>query len=128
MKHERLEVYQRAVKVNQEVRRKLLGLRMDLATKSQITRALLSITSNIAEGTARGSDAQCRQFLAYARGSVAEVISQFDVIRPERHFAMEDEDRWRQELVVISKMLSALIRRLGSVGASKKEQSAMIQE
>jgi hypothetical protein len=56
------------------------------------------------------------------------VISQFDVIRPERHFAMEDEDRWRDELVVISKMLSALIRRLGSVATCKKEQSATIRE
>lgn len=121
MKHERLEVYQRAVKVNQDVRRKLLRLQMDLATKSQITRALLSITSNIAEGTGRGSDAQCRQFLAYARGSVAEVISQFDVIRPERHFAMEDEGRWRNELVIISKMLSALIRHLSVSRTTKKE-------
>lgn len=121
MKHERLEVYQRAVKVNQDVRRKLLRLQMDLATKSQITRALLSITSNIAEGTGRGSDAQCRQFLAYARGSVAEVISQFDVIRPERHFAMEDENRWRNELVIISKMLSALIRHLSVSRTTKKE-------
>lgn len=43
---------------------------------AQCRRASISILSNIAEGTGRGSDREFRQFLYVARGSIAELESQ----------------------------------------------------
>ncbi|PYP31075.1 MAG: hypothetical protein DMD47_08045 [Gemmatimonadetes bacterium] len=47
----------------------------------QLVRAALSVTSNIAEACGRGSVAEFRQFLLYARGSAQEALSQLDIAR-----------------------------------------------
>lgn len=51
----------------------------DYGLKDQIQRAVVSIGSNIAEGFERGSNQEFIKFLSYAKGSAAEVISQFYV-------------------------------------------------
>ena len=43
---------------------------------SQMRRAAVSISSNIAEGTSRSSDADFAQFVEIAYGSLMEVVSQ----------------------------------------------------
>ena len=111
MRHERLEVYQRAVKLNHDVRKRLLRSQLDLATKGQITRAFLSITANIAEGTERHTGPDCRKFYNYAKASAAECCAHLDVIRPERHVETTVDASWRSELLAISRILGALIHK-----------------
>lgn len=48
----------------------------DWALRNQITRAVISISSNIAEGDERGTARECVHFLHIAKGSTAEVITQ----------------------------------------------------
>ncbi len=48
----------------------------DWALRNQMDRAVISVSSNIAEGFERGSDRAFASFLTIARGSVAEVRSQ----------------------------------------------------
>ena len=48
----------------------------DFALKDQMTRAAVSIASNIAEGAERGSDAEFIRFLHISKGSAAELRTQ----------------------------------------------------
>src|SRR6266516_3690782 len=51
------------------------------ARGDQLTRAALSVCSNIAEACGRGTIREFRRFLLYARGSAQELVSQLGVAR-----------------------------------------------
>ena len=73
-----LLVWQRAIDLTTEIYRlteefpksELYGL------SSQVRRAAVSVPSNIAEGSGRGTKREFRQFLLMARGSLCEVHTQ----------------------------------------------------
>jgi len=77
---------------------------------SQMRRAAVSISSNIAEGAARGSTREFVRFLHYARGSVAELETQIEIARGcglgEPPAEVDDLSR------SVGRMLNALIRSL----------------
>jgi four helix bundle protein len=56
-------------------------LKSDRGLVDQMTRAAVSVTSNIAEGFERGSRAQNVEFCFYAKGSLGELRSQVIVAR-----------------------------------------------
>jgi four helix bundle protein len=79
---------------------------------SQLRRASVSVSSNIAEGQARNTTKEFLQFLAIARGSNAEVQSQLH--RVER-LGLSDPNAIKRSLALtieISKMLNSLIATL----------------
>jgi len=74
----------------------------------QLVRAALSICSNIAEACGRGSVAEFRQFLLYARGSAQEAITHLRVagaLDPTHHRAICTLE---SRVVLISKMIGRL--------------------
>ena len=75
MSYEDLDVWKRACRLSCEIYTVLSRCR-DFGFRDQITRSGLSIPSNIAEGFERGSQKEKRQFLYYAKGSLAELKTQ----------------------------------------------------
>ncbi|VAX12737.1 hypothetical protein MNBD_GAMMA24-1613 [hydrothermal vent metagenome] len=69
---ENLEVWKRSCQLSVELYRALVDCR-DRGFKDQITRAALSIPSNIAEGYERDSRKSCVQYLRVAKGSCGEL-------------------------------------------------------
>ncbi len=78
--------------------------------RSQITRAAVSIPSNIAEGCSRSSELEYKRFLEIALGSVFELDTQLTVI--EELKLVENLENIKQLLEEEGKMLNGLISRL----------------
>jgi four helix bundle protein len=114
MTHIDLEVWKRSIKLVTDVykltssfpKQEIYGL------TSQIRRSAVSIPSNIAEGAARRSKTEFRQFLYVALGSASELETQF-IIAKELSFIEEDiVTILLKEINSISKMLLGLIKSL----------------
>ena len=81
----------------------------DVNFKSQITRAAVSVASNIAEGYERHSKKEFVYFLRIAKGSCAEVRTQLYIGREINFIPLKDADILTTESLEISKMLQGLI-------------------
>src|SRR4051812_11073128 len=77
---------------------------------SQLQRASVSITSNIAEGFARKSAKEQIQFFYTALGSVKEVQNQLLICRDLQYIATTDFNRLAQRSVDVSRLLNGLIK------------------
>jgi four helix bundle protein len=71
-----LRVWQQARVLLHLVSAATRGMRPEGDLKSQMRRAAISVVSNIAEGSERGSDTEFHHFLRIANASTAEVESQ----------------------------------------------------
>ena len=72
---ERLDVWKKACRLTVDLYQMLTDCR-EFGLKDQMTRAAVSIPSNIAEGSARNSDREFIHFLHIAKGSAAELTTQ----------------------------------------------------
>jgi four helix bundle protein len=77
---------------------------------SQVRRAVVSVSSNIAEGNARPSRRDYVHFLIIARGSLAEIETQL-TIAEELKMIPRDDYVWNL-IGEVTRMLQALINRL----------------
>lgn len=106
---EELEVWKRAILLSGQLYRELSGLK-DFGFRDQITRAGLSIPSNIAEGYERGSSKELSNFLNYAKGSAGELRTQIYIGMDVGYIDRATGTHWLGEVDEISKMLHSLIR------------------
>ncbi len=75
---------------------------------SQMRRASVSISSNIAEGTGRSSDKDFVRFIEIAYGSLMEVVSQTQVAYRQSFLQEHDRDAMYKKAEELARMLSGL--------------------
>ena len=75
----------------------------------QLQRAAVSISSNIAEGAAKPSDAEFAKFLDTSLGSAFEVETQLLIAKNVGYIAEDIYETLRQKDVEIQRQLSALL-------------------
>ena len=79
---------------------------------SQVTRAAVSVPSNIAEGCARRSTGEFVRFLSIARGSLAEVETQLIIGTRQGYLDQASQKALLDAADEISRMLAGLIAKL----------------
>ena len=104
---EDLKVWQRACRLAVDIFKGFRGCR-EFTLKDQIGRAALSVPSNIAEGSERGSSKDFAHFLNIAKGSCGELRTQLYIARKLELIEKSDFER----LVAESKELSAMLEGL----------------
>lgn len=108
---EELEVWQRGSRVAVRIY-EVTQKGFDRGLRSQMTRAAVSIASNIAEGAERNSEKEFARFLYIARGSAAELRTQAYIAYKVGLLNKETKNELVSELTEISKMLFGLARSL----------------
>ena len=106
---EELDVWKRAVELSAAIYRETKDLR-DFGFRDQITRAGLSIPSNLAEGIERSTPADQCKFLDYARASCGEVRTQAIVGMKVGFISEEVGQTWSNETKQLAAMINGLIR------------------
>lgn len=108
---ENLEVWKRGCRIAVRIYEILKDCR-DYGLKDQMTRAAVSIASNISEGAERNSVAEYIRFLHIAKGSAAELRTQCYISQQVGVINTEIKNELVEELTIISSMLHALIKAL----------------
>ncbi|MGI2091611.1 four helix bundle protein [Shewanella oncorhynchi] len=115
MRFEQLDVWKRAYRLSCDVYKELKNCR-DYGLRDQMTRAAVSIPSNIAEGEERESTAESARFLYFAKGSSGELITQIYIAIEIGVIDKQNGMTLIKEAKEISAMIASLIKiRKGSV-------------
>jgi UDP-2-acetamido-3-amino-2,3-dideoxy-glucuronate N-acetyltransferase len=122
MNHKKLDVWQEAIN--------LVKLVYDLTNKipkeelygiiSQIRRSVISIPSNIAEGSGRKSNKEYIHFLNIARGSLAELDTQVLITKELFHIKISEVEN---KIETVGKLLNGLINYLKSKNMVKEDSA-----
>ena len=110
---EKLEVYQKSVDFVDLILMTTEGFPKGYGFLSdQLNRASLSIAANLAEGNGRFTNADRKHFFTIARGSTQECVPLLEVARRRKLLDDEKHRILKEELEVIAKMISGLIKGL----------------
>ncbi|MCU7814975.1 MAG: four helix bundle protein [Candidatus Thiodiazotropha sp. (ex Lucinoma kastoroae)] len=108
MKFEDMDIWKRSARLSAELYKHFAG-HSDFGFRDQITRSGLSIPSNIAEGSERGSKKDFIRFLQYAKGSCGELRTQVYIGMDIGYISQDKGKDWTQETRELSAMLAAFI-------------------
>ncbi len=109
-----LEIWKNGIEIVKQayVLSQLLPSEEKFGLRSQITRASVSIPSNIAEGCSRNSEIEFKRFLEIAMGSLFEVETQL-IISQELEFIQQEDLKTIFELLSKeAKMINSLINKI----------------
>ena len=109
-----LIVWKKAMQLTSETYRlvKKLPNEERYALSDQMRRAAVSIPSNIAEGQARHTKREFIQFLHIAKGSNAELMTQYLICVNLKYFTMEELQNAIDLCDEVERLLCGLIKRL----------------
>lgn len=85
------------------------------ALTNQIRRAVVSITSNIAEGFSRKSYREKIQFYAIALGSTTEVQNQLEIAKDIHYIKEKEYLELANQTVIVHKLLNGLMKGAESI-------------
>lgn len=108
---EDLYVYQKAREFSKEISKLIMKLPEieKFRLKEQMRRAKLSVTNNIAEGYGRFHYQENIQFCRQARGSIYELIDDFNECFDEGYIDENTRDSYKSEAYELVKILNAYI-------------------
>jgi len=106
---EDLDVWKRSCRLTVRLYELLRGCR-DYGLKDQMTRAAVSVPSNIAEGYERNSVKESIHFFHISKGSAAELRTQIYIAGRIGILPDNEVQQLAQEIKEISSMLQGLIR------------------
>ncbi len=96
------------------------GFKSDFGLRDQICRAVVSISSNIAEGFESQSNSEFIKFLTYSRRSAAEVKSQLYLALDNGYISKQEFEELYQQAAQVSKLLTGFINYLKNNKSRKK--------
>jgi len=111
---EKLDVWQKAIVFADSIYSKTRDFPGDerFGLTNQMRRAGISVSSNIAEGSSRMSQADFARFLEIGTGSVFEVVSQSFVARRQEFLSQQSFRSIYESAEELSRMLSGLRKSL----------------
>ncbi|MCX5729130.1 MAG: four helix bundle protein, partial [Nitrospirae bacterium] len=83
---------------------------------SQIRRAAVSLTANVAEGYGRFHFKENIQYCRIARGSAYELIDHLIACQDESYLGKNEAESLHQELLTFLRLLNGYIRSIGRAG------------
>jgi four helix bundle protein len=109
-----LLVWQQAMNLAEEVYKSTSSFPRseDYALSSQMRRAAVSIPSNIAEGSGRGSSKEYQLFLRVSRGSGRELETHIEIARRVNYLEDNTASALQTSLLSVNRLLSRLIKSL----------------
>ena len=119
---EELEVWQRGCRLTVDIFKVFADCK-NFSFKDQVQRAALSIPSNIAEGSERGSSKDFAHFLNIAKGSCGELRTQLYIARKLEFLTKPSFNALIKESKELSAMLEGLRRSILSRVPSKSKRS-----
>lgn len=110
---EKLKVYQRSLELSVGLCKKASVFPVKFSrVRDQLIGAAISVPLNIAEGSGRRTSKDKVHFYKIARASIFECIPILEICQQLGLIDKDFYDRFRQEVVEISKMISGLIKSL----------------
>jgi four helix bundle protein len=119
---EDLEVWQRGCRLTVEVFQAFAACK-NFSFRDQVQRAALSVPSNVAEGSERGSTKDFAHFLNIAKGSCGELRTQLYIARRLELLRKPTFDALIRESKELSAMLEGLRRSMLSRSARAKRST-----
>ena len=112
--YKQLKVWQKSMELTVNIYSivRLLPAEEKYALSEQIRRAVLSIPSNIAEGSGRNTDKEFVQFLSISRGSLWELATQIEVCERLNYIDRQKTNEIMSQITEISKMINSLANSL----------------